>query len=141
MLEALLARLRAPPALLARAVVVFLVFGMGMNSVGKALRIAEFANWWQVVTCYLLYVLPLALLVRELPVARQYAWSVLAFCPLELVAYALGTSKAYPDNIIDRVLGERNFTLAMVLICGLVPVVGNLILRKLEGAPEVAPPG
>ena len=33
-----------------------------MNSLGKLLQIAEFASWWQVISCYALYLLPASLL-------------------------------------------------------------------------------
>ena len=140
MLSSLRARVAAPSSTIARAVAVFLVMGVVMNALGKALHIAEFVMWWQVASCYLLYVLPLALAVRGLPVVEQYAWCVLTMAPLELVAYTLGTSKAHPGNIIDRVLGERNFTLAMVLFCALLPMMGNALVRRWEALGPPAPP-
>jgi hypothetical protein len=125
-LSALLLRRR-----LAVSAAVFLVMGFAMNAIGHLLAIAWFKQWWQVAPCYLGYVMPLALLVRGS--TRWTAWrtSVLAFIPLELVGYALGTSVIADGNIIATVLGAHNFTLAMVLLVSPTPLVGNAIIDRL----------
>lgn len=120
---------------------VVLVLGSAMNSLGKLLAIAEFKHWWQVGTCYVGYVLPAALLVRHMRPADQLVFGLIAMIPLELAGYALGTSIAYPDNPLERVLGLRNFTLAMVVLVAPIPLVVNWIVqrvdrpRKLESSP------
>jgi hypothetical protein len=111
--------------------VVFLLLGVGMNALGHALSIAWFRHGWQVIPCYVGYVLPLAMLVRTLPSGFRWPASVLAFIPLELVGYALGTSVVADNNVIGRVLGEHNFTLAMVLLVSPTPLVGNLVVDVL----------
>jgi hypothetical protein len=115
-------------------VVVFVGLGATMNALGHALHIAWFRQWWQVVPCYLGYVLPLALIVRPLPLLVAWRTSILAFIPLELCGYALGTSVIADDNVIAGVLGSHNFTLAMVLIVSPTPL---LALRLVDGAARV----
>ncbi|NNK17626.1 MAG: hypothetical protein HKP49_00575, partial [Maribacter sp.] len=44
---------------------------------------------------------------------------------------ALGTSYAYPDNILDQFIGERNFTLGMALFFALYFPIGNWAASKL----------
>ncbi len=134
--ERLLTLCRAQLALLPRrtwglSLLVFLGLGVAMNATGHALSIAWFKNWWQVVPCYLGYVLPLALLLRPVPFLERWRWSVLAFIPLELVGYAIGTSVIAPDNVIAAVVGPHNFTLAMVLLVSPTPLVGNALVDAL----------
>jgi hypothetical protein len=110
----------------------YLAWGLLMNLVGKALAVAEFANWWQVITCYLFYLVPVSLLLRGRPAFEQYAFGVLALAPLELTGYALGTSIAHEGNFIDLILGPRNFALAMAVFFGIYPLLGNLAVASLE---------
>lgn len=110
---------------------VFLAMGFGMNALGHLLSIAWFKHWWQVVPCYLGYVLPLALVVRGSPTWMAWRTSVLAFIPLELIGYALGSSVVADGNIIAALLGPHNFTLVMVLLVSPTPLVGNVIIDRL----------
>jgi hypothetical protein len=122
------------------SVVVFLVLGVAMNGGGHLLHIAWFKNWWQVVPCYLGYVLPLALLLRSVPSGwERWRLSVLAFIPLELVGYAIGSSVIADGNVIAAVVGPHNFTLAMVLLVSPTPLLGNSIVDFVERLR--APPG
>lgn len=133
-LDSLLARMRAlsrGTALVSAAV--FVALGLMMNGIGHALSIAWFKSWWQVLPCYLGYVLPLAILLRPLPANEQWRWSVLAFIPLELIGYAIGTSVIADDNVIAAVVGPHNFTLAMVLIVTPTPIIGNAIVDVVIG--------
>ncbi len=116
------------PASWLLSVAVFAGLGLAMNGLGHALSIAWFKSWWQVAPCYLGYVLPLAVLLRPLRLAEQWRWSILAFIPLELVGYALGTSVIADDNVVAAVVGPHNFTLAMVLIVCPTPLIGNAIV-------------
>ena len=50
-----------------------------------------------------------------------------------LGGYALGTSRAFEGNLIDRVLGPRNFTLAMVVFFGWILPLGNRAVAWLDG--------
>lgn len=111
---------------------VYLVFGLCMNSLGKLLQIAEFVHWWQVLTCYLLYLVPVSLLLRGRPWPEQYAFGVLALAPLELSGFALGTSRAFEGNVVDRILGPRNFVLAMTVLFGAIVPLGNAAIARLE---------
>lgn len=116
---------------LAVSAVVFLAMGFAMNAIGHLLSIAWFKHWWQVAPCYLGYVMPLALLVRGTPTGAAWRTSVLAFIPLELVGYALGTSVVADGNIIAALLGPHNFTLVMVLVVSPTPLVGNAMVDRL----------
>lgn len=118
------------------SIVVFMALGVAMNGAGHALQIAWFKSWWQVVPCYLGYVLPLAVLLRPLPLAERWRWSLVAFVPLELIGYAIGTSVIADGNVIAAVVGPHNFTLAMVVIVTPTPLIGNWLVDRLEGFPS-----
>jgi hypothetical protein len=111
---------------------VYLLCGFAMNGLGKLLHIAEFVSWWQVISCYGLYLLPASLLVRRLPLLRQYLYGLLTLAPLELVGYAIGSSRAFDANLIDHIVGPRNFTLVMVVFFGWSLPVGNRIVALLD---------
>lgn len=110
---------------------VALALGLTMNALGHLLCLAYFREWWQVVTCYWGYVVPIALLLRRRSAADQLAWGTLAMIPLELVGYGLGTSLPCPGNAIEAILGVRNFSLAMVVICGVIPWVLNGLVGRI----------
>lgn len=110
----------------------YLLWGLCMNGLGKLLRIAEFVSWWQVVSCYVLYLVPASLFVRRYGVFQQYLYGLLALAPLELAGYAIGSSRAYPGNVVDQILGERNFTLAMVVFFAWILPLGNWAVAGLE---------
>jgi hypothetical protein len=112
-------------------VVVFVGLGAAMNALGHAFAIAWFRHWWQVVPCYLGYVLPLALVCRAQPWPARWRTAVLAFIPLELCGYALGTSVIADGNVIAMLLGPHNFTLAMVLLVSPTPLVANALVDGL----------
>ncbi len=105
--------------------------GLAMNGAGHLLGIAWFRHWWQVFPCYLGYVLPLALLLRGTPVPAALRTSVLAFIPLELIGYAIGTSVVADGNIIAQIVGPYNFTLVMVLLVAPTPLIGNAVVDAL----------
>jgi hypothetical protein len=110
----------------------YLSWGLVMNAIGHWLEIAHFVYWFQVGTCYLLYLLPASLLVRRHSIFQQYLYGLLTLAPLEIVGYSLGTSYAYPDNIIDRIFGERNFSLAMTVFFGASLAIGNKAVAAIE---------
>jgi hypothetical protein len=96
-----------------------------MNAMGQFLRIGEYAYWWQVLTCYGLYMIPASLLVRKRSYFDQYLSGLLIIALLELPAYSLGTSIAHPNSILDQYLTPRNYTLFMtVFFAGFIPL-GN----------------
>ncbi len=115
---------------------VCLYFGWGlyMHKLGGWLQIAEFAHWWQVITCYVFCLVPASLAVRSQPLLAQYLFGLLTLAPIEILGYALGTSIVYENNILDRVFGPRNFSLCMtVFFAGILPL-GNLAVQWLEQA-------
>ena len=124
--------LDATPRQVALYTVVYLAAGTCMNWTGRHFAIAAFAHWWQVVTCYGLYLVPVSLLVRGRTALEQYAAGVLALVPLELAGYALGSSIAYDGNVIDAVVGPRNFTLAMCVLFGVIPPLGNALVAAAD---------
>jgi hypothetical protein len=123
----------APRRLFVLYSVTYLLAGLAMNTIGKVLRIAEFVTWYQVFTCYVLYLVPASLLVRHRTFFDQYLFGLLTLAPLELGGYALGTSRAFEGNILDRVLGPRNFALAMVVFFGWILPLGNRAVAWLDG--------
>ncbi len=111
--------------------IVYLVWGLGMNWFGTQVEIAKFTYWWQVVTCYILYLVPVSLLLRNLPFHTQYAYGLIATGLLEFGGYAMKTSYAYPDNALDQLFGERTFALGMALFFALYFPVGNWAVQKI----------
>ncbi len=112
-------------------VVVYLLWGTAMDQFGTWMQIARFNWWWQVITVYGLYMIPVSLLVRELPFYQQYAYGLVAMGLLEFCGYWLETSHAYPDNVLDHLFGIRNFSLGMALFFALYFPIGNWIVGFL----------
>ena len=102
--------------------------GFLMNRIGMELQIARFLYWWQVFTVYILYMVPVSLLLRNLPWHRQYAYGLVAMGLLEFGGYALETSYAYPGNVLDKSFGIRNFSLSMALFFALYFPAGNALV-------------
>ena len=111
--------------------VVYFLWGMMMNWFGTQMEIAKFTYWWQVVTCYLLYMVPISLLLRKLPFHTQYAYGLIAMGLLEFGGYALETSYAYPNNLLDQFFGLRTFALGMALFFALYFPLGNWLVEKI----------
>jgi len=110
---------------------VYFLWGTTMNWVGQELEIARFTYWWQVITVYVIYMVPISLLLRGLPVHMQYAYGLIAMGLLEFSGYALQTSYAYPGNLIDQFFNARNFSLAMALFFALYFPLGNWGVSKI----------
>ena len=116
------AKLNVDKRLLLVYCIVYFLWGTAMNWFGTEVQIAKFTYWWQVITCYILYMVPISLLLRNLPFHMQYAYGLIAMGLLEFGGYYFETSYAYPDNVIDQLFGIRNFALGHVLIlCALFP--------------------
>lgn len=110
--------------------VTYFAIGSLMNQVGQWLEIARFVYWWQVITVYVLYMVPISILLRKLPWWQQYIYGLLPMGLLEFGGYALHSSYAYPHNILDRFFSERNFSLAMALFFALYfPLLNALVIR------------
>ncbi len=111
--------------------VVYFVWGMLMNYIGQWLEIAKFHHWWQVLTTYLLYMIPVSIALRPFPVFTQYAYGLVAMGLLEFGGYALGTSYIYPDNILERLFGSHTFALLMALFFASYFPIGNWVVNRL----------
>ncbi len=118
-------QLKADKRLIMLYVIIYFAWGMGMNYFGSYMQIAKFTYWWQVITCYILYMVPISLLLRNLPFHAQYAYGLVAMGFLEFGGYALRSSYAYPDNILDKLFSPQNFSLGMALFFALYFPLGN----------------
>lgn len=117
--------------LIATYCIVYFSWGMLMDWFGAKVEIAQFTYWWQVITCYILYMVPVSLLLRNLHFHAQYAYGLVAMCLLEFGGYALETSYAYPNNLLDQFFNERNFALGMALFFAVYFPVGNWGVQKI----------
>ena len=127
-------KLNVDKRLIAIYCIVYFIWGMAMDWFGAQVEIAKFTYWWQVITCYILYMVPISLLLRKLPFHAQYAYGLVAMGLLELGGYAFESSYAYPNNIIDNILNERNFALGMALFFALYFPLGNWGVEKIYKA-------
>lgn len=110
---------------------IYFPWGLMMNKFGMTVEIAKFTYWWQVITCYILYMVPISLLLRGLPFHTQYAYGFVAMGLLEFAGNGLETSYAYPNNLIDQFFGIRNYSLALALFFGLYFPLGNWGVGKI----------
>lgn len=110
---------------------VYFLWGLGMNWFGTQVEIAKFTYWWQVITCYILYMVPISLVLRGMPFHAQYAYGLVAMGLLEFGGYALKTSYAYPNNLLDKLFDIRNFSLGMALFFGLYFPLGNWAVDRI----------
>ena len=124
-------RLKVDKRLIAIYCIVYFSWGMLMNWFGAEVQIARFTFWWQVISCYIIYLVPLSLLLRGLPFHAQYAYGLVAMGLLEFGGYALKTSYAYPDNLLDQFFNIRNFSLAMALFFAVYFPLGNWAVGKI----------
>ena len=111
--------------------VIYFAWGMLMDNFGAKVEIARFTYWWQVIIVYLIYMILISLLLKGLPFHTQYAYGLVAMALLEFGGYALQTSYAYPDNMLDKLFNIRNFSLGMALFFALYFPVGNLLVGKV----------
>ena len=124
-------KLRVDSRLILTYCIVYFSWGMLMNWFGDEVEIARFTYWWQVISCYILYMVPISLLLRKLPFHMQYAYGLIAMALLEFGGYFFKTSYAFPDNILDQIFGIRNFTLGMALFFALYIPLGNWAVDKI----------
>ena len=123
-------KLYLPASLWVTYAVTYLLAGTLMNQIGQWLAIARFTHWWQVITVYVLYMVPLSVIFRRLPWWQQYLYGLFPMGLLEFGGYALHSSYAYPHNLLDRLFSERNFSLAMVLFfSAYFPLLNALVSR------------
>lgn len=124
-------KLNVDKRLIAIYLIIYFSWGMGMDKFGTIMEIARFTYWWQVITVYSLYMVPFSLILRGLPFHQQYAYGLVTMCLLEFGGYLLGSSYAYPDNLMDQYLNIRNFSLGMALFFALYYPAGNWIVGKV----------
>lgn len=127
-------KLLVEPRLIITYCIIYFIWGLAMNWIGTELQIAKFENWWQVITCYILYMVPISLLLRKLSFHKQYAYGLIAMGFLEFGGYYFETSYAYPDNMVEQLFGIRNFALGMALFFALYFPLGNWGVGKIYRA-------
>lgn len=121
-----------PKTLFLVYIIVYFSWGMGMNRFGAEMEIARFSYWWQVITCYILYMVPISILLRKYTFFDQYAYGLVAMGILEFLGYWLQTSYAYPNNILDQMFNPQNFSLGMALFFALYFPAGNWLVSKIH---------
>ena len=131
-LKSFVKNLSQPKSLWLSYVLLYVPAGFVMNTIGQVFEIAMFANWWQVLTCYGLYLIPASMMGRDRSLFDQYLWGLLVLAGLELCGYTFQTSIAFEGNIIDQILGERNFSLAMTVFFAVIIPVGNTSASALH---------
>ncbi|CAM3312922.1 hypothetical protein [Aequorivita lipolytica] len=109
-------------------ILVYAIAGTVMNEFGKYAEIARFENWWQIITCYVLYMVPISILISKHSFFNQYCYGLLAMGLLEFSGYTLQTSYVYPDNIILQWFGPYNLALGMTLFFALYFPLGNILV-------------
>ncbi len=123
---------KTPKKLLLTYIVIYFLWGLGMNYFGTEMEIARFTYWWQIITCYILYMVPISILLKEYTFFNQYAYGLVAMGILEFLGYWLQTSYAYPNNILDNVFNPQNFSLGMALFFALYFPAGNWLVQKIH---------
>ncbi len=123
---------KTPKTLLLTYIIIYFAWGMGMNRFGAEMEIARFTYWWQVITCYIFYMVPISILLREYRFFEQYAYGLVAMGILEFLGYWLQTSYAYPDNSLDKIFNPQNFSLGMALFFALYFPAGNWLVSKVH---------
>lgn len=121
------------PKLVAVYIIVYFSWGMLMNSFGKWAKIARFKHWWQVITCYVFYMIPISLLLKDLPWFQQYAYGLFFMGILEVGGYTIKSSIAYDDNILDKIFTRTNFALCMTLFFAAYFPIGNWVVEMVYG--------
>ena len=117
--------MQTPGSLWMIYIVIYFLWGVLMHNFGIYTKIARFKHWWQIITCYILYMIPISILLDGLPWYQQYAYGLFFMGILEFGGYAIQSSTAFENNILDRFFGERNFALAMTLFFASYFPLGN----------------
>lgn len=122
-------KLQVDKKLILTYILVYLSAGFIMDKVGATLEIARFNYWWQVITVYGIYMIPISLFLRGQPFHTQYAYGLIAMAILEFGGYAFESSYAYPNNVLDQLFNIRNFSLGMALFFALYFPLGNSLVK------------
>jgi len=111
--------------------ILYLVTGFIMNSIGIYFEIVRFEHWWQIITCYALYMVPVSILIKEYSFFNQYCYGLLAIGILEFSGYTFQTSYVYPNNILSQLFTPYNVTLAMTLFFAVYFPLGNMLVSYI----------
>ncbi len=125
--------LSTEPQLLLIYIIVYFLWGVLMHNFGIYMKIARFRYWWQIITCYLLYMIPISLLLKDLAWHEQYAYGLFFMGILEFAGYWFKTSIAFENNLLDRFFGIRNFSLGMTLFFATYFPIGNTVVNWIYG--------
>ncbi|MCK8522348.1 hypothetical protein M0D21_12250 [Aquimarina sp. D1M17] len=123
---------QTPKTLIITYIIIYFIWGFGMNVFGAEVEIAKFTYWWQVITCYILYMVPISIILKKYHFFDQYAYGLVAMGILEFLGYWLKTSYAYPNNILDQLFNPQNFSLGMALFFALYFPAGNWLVGKVH---------
>ena len=110
---------------------IYLATGIVMNSIGIYFEIVRFEHWWQIITCYALYMVPVSILIKEYSFFNQYCYGLLAIGILEFSGYTFQTSYVYPNNILSQLFTPYNVTLAMTLFFAIYFPLGNMLVSYI----------
>ncbi len=110
---------------------IYLATGIVMNSIGIYFEIVRFEHWWQIITCYALYMVPVSILIKEYSFFNQYCYGLLAIGILEFSGYTFQTSYVYPNNILSQLFTPYNVTLAMTLFFAVYFPLGNMLVSYI----------
>jgi hypothetical protein len=123
-----------PPLKILIYIVLYFCMGFSMNTFGEYAEIAKFSHWWQIITCYIFYMIPISILLNGFSFFKQYAYGLVAMGYLEFSGYVLKTSYIYPNNILDQWFGPHTFALGMALFFALYFPLGNWLVDVIHGA-------
>lgn len=112
-------------------IAVYFLWGLLMHNVGQWLEIAKFTYWWQIISTYILYMVPVSIVLRGLPWHMQYAYGLVAMGVLEFGGYTLGTSIIYPDNFLEQWFGKHTFALGMAMFFAFYFPIGNYVVHRI----------
>lgn len=128
-INSIISRMReVPPRKLLVYATTYFLAGLLMNKFGEYTEIAKFQHWWQVISCYVLYMVPVSIILRGYSFFTQYCYGLFPMGLLEFGGYALGTSYVYPNNILIEWFGPYTFALGMTLFFALYFPLGNLLV-------------
>ena len=112
-------------------IIVYLLWGITMNWVGQELEIAKFENWWQIITCYILYMIPVSIVLSKYSFINQYCYGLFFMGILEFGGYALESSYVYPNNFLIEWFEPHTFALVMTLFFATYFPLGNWVVNRI----------
>ncbi len=138
-------KLNQPFSLWATYIVFYFIWGTCMNQFGIWVGVAKFTFWWQVITCYCLYMVPMSILMRDKSFFQQYVYGVVAIAPIEFLGYMNHTSIVLNveqsgntiinnGNLLAQIVDMKNFSLSMVIFFGIYFPLGNIMVAAVYKA-------